>query len=205
MLLERPLATVTPSVDGDVLAVLAVAEAAFTPAHVQRLMDRHSVPGTRKALNRLAEQGVVEVNRAGNAYMYRLNREHLASGAIIELASLRAVLYDRIRTAVLAWEVPAILVMLFGSAATRNMRPDSDIDIFVLGDTTGVEDESWRTQIADLQRSVTKWTGNDARVLQYSLADLGHGRDPVIDEIRRHGVRIVGDEAMLRPSRNATG
>ncbi len=202
MLLERPLATVTPSVDGDVLAVLAAAEAAFTPAEVQRLMGRHSVPGARKALNRLVEQGVVEVDKAGNAYMYRLNREHLAAPAIIELANLRAALIDRIRATVDAWQVPAVLVMLFGSVATRTMRPDSDIDIFVVGGALGVRDEMWRTQIADLQRNVTKWTGNDTRVLEYSVADLGYGHDRVIDDIRRDGIRIVGDEALLRPSRS---
>jgi predicted nucleotidyltransferase len=204
MLLERPLATVTPSVDGDVLAVLAGADAAFTPADVQRLVGRHSVPGTRKALNRLVEQGVVDVNKAGNAFMYRLNREHLAAPAIIELANLRGVLIDRIRAAIVAWEVPAILAVLFGSAATRNMRPDSDIDLFVVRRAPDADDEMWRTQIADLQRDITKWTGNDARVLEYRVADLGHGHDPVIDDIRRHGIRIVGDEALLHPSRIGT-
>jgi len=35
--------------DGDVLAVLARAEAAFTAPKVQRLLERHSVPGVRRA------------------------------------------------------------------------------------------------------------------------------------------------------------
>ncbi len=119
MLLQAPLAVVTPTIDGDVLAVLARAEASFTPPQVQAIVGRHSTEGVRKALKRLVAQGIVDADRVGNAVNYRLNREHLAAPAIIELANLRTTLLDRVAEHVDAWPVPARLVMLFGSAATQ--------------------------------------------------------------------------------------
>lgn len=63
----HPLATVTPTVDGDVLAVLAQNEATFTPGQLRRLLGRYSEAGIRKVLMRLTEQGVVHGDRVGNA------------------------------------------------------------------------------------------------------------------------------------------
>jgi predicted nucleotidyltransferase len=205
MLLDRPMLTVTPTVDGDVLTVLARAEAAFTAPKVQRLLERHSVPGVRKVLNRLVEQGVVHADRAGRALTYRLNRDHLAAAPIIELANLGDALIERIRTAVDTWDRAPVLVMLFGSAATGRMRVDSDIDVFVVGNEPDDASELWRAQIDDLELNITNWTGNDARVLAYTVDDFKHTNDPVIDDIARDGVYIAGDRALLRRSHRWAG
>lgn len=198
MRLEAPLAVITPTVDGDVLAVLSRAETAFTPPLVQSLIGRHSVEGVRRALNRLAEQGIVDTDRAGRYVMYRLNREHLAAAAIIELANLRTTLLERIREHVGAWPLPARLVMLFGSAATGRMRADSDIDVFVVGDDLYADDDQWFDQIGELERVVSRWTGNDTRVLAYTVNELGRPGDQVIDDITRDGIKISGDVGLLR-------
>ena len=52
---------------------------------------------------------------------------------ISDLAHLGDALIERIRTAVATWDRAPLLVMLFGSAATGQMRVDSDIDVFVVG------------------------------------------------------------------------
>jgi hypothetical protein len=52
-------------VDGDVLAVLALNEATFTPGQLRRLLGRYSEAGVRKVLMRLTEQGVVHGDRVG--------------------------------------------------------------------------------------------------------------------------------------------
>jgi predicted nucleotidyltransferase len=205
MLLDRPMLAVTPTIDGDVLSVLARADAAFTAPKVQRLLDRHSVPGVRKVLNRLVEQGIVNGDQAGRTLTYRLNRDHLAAAPIIELAHLADALIERIRTAVAAWDRAPLLVMMFGSAATGQMRTDSDIDVFVVGNEPGEASELWRAQISDLGLDITRWTGNDARVLAYTVDDLTHSKDAVIDDIARDGILIAGDPALLRPSHRRAG
>jgi predicted nucleotidyltransferase len=200
MLLDSPLAVITPTVDGDVLAVLARADASFTPPNVQSLIGRHSVEGVRKALQRLAEQGIVDADRVGNAVNYRLNRDHLAARPIIELANMRQALFDRISDRVQAWPLPARLVMLFGSAATGAMRTDSDIDLFVVGNDEDVGRDAWQTQVGELERTVSRWTGNDTRALEYRVGDLRR-RDPVVDDIRRDGIVISGDRSLLARTR----
>jgi len=205
MRLDRPMLTVTPTIDGGVLSVLARAEAAFTAPKVQRLLDRHSVPGVRKVLNRLVEQGIVNADQAGRTLTYRLNRDHLAAAPIIELAHLDDALVERIRTAVATWDRAPVLVMLFGSAATGRMRVDSDIDVFVVANEPRDAVDLWRAQLSDLELDITKWTGNDARVLAYSVDDLHHTNDVVVDDIARDGILIAGDRTLLNRSRRRAG
>jgi len=205
MLLDRPMLTVTPTVDGDVLSVLARADAAFTAPKVQRLLERHSVPGVRKVLNRLVEQGIVNADQAGRTLTYRLNRDHLAAAPIIELAHLDDALIERIRTAVTTWDRAPLLVMLFGSASTGQMRVDSDIDVFVVGNEPNDASDLWRAQISELELDITKWTGNDARVLAYTVDELQHTNDVVVDDIARDGILIAGDRTSLRRSHRRAG
>ncbi|HYN32183.1 MAG TPA: nucleotidyltransferase domain-containing protein [Ilumatobacteraceae bacterium] len=205
MLLHRPLLTVTPTVDGDVLNLLARADAAFTAPKVQRLLERHSVPGVRKVLNRLVEQGIVNADQVGRTLSYRLNRDHLAAAPIVQLAHLDAALVERIRTAVTTWDQAPLLVMLFGSAATGRMRVDSDIDVFVVGHEPGDASDLWRAQISELELDIRRWTGNDARVLAYTVDDLTHTNDVVVDDIARDGILIAGDRALLRRSHRQAG
>lgn len=197
MQLESPLRTVTPTVDGDVLTVLARADASFTAPKVREILQQHSVAGVRNALNRLVEQGVVDAERVGHAFTYRLNREHLAARPIIELATLRTELFGRIEHHVESWSPRPLLVMLFGSAATGSMRVDSDIDLFVVGDDQDLDSEAWQARVGELERVVTRWTGNDARVLQYGVSDLEQPDDRVLDDVRRDGIVISGERSIL--------
>ncbi len=95
--------------------------------------------------------------------------------------------------------------MLFGSAATERMRVDSDIDVFVVRNEPNDASDLWKAQISDLELDITKWTGNDARVLAYSVDDLHHTNDVVVDDIARDGILIAGDRALLRRSHRRAG
>jgi len=88
--------------------------------------------------------------------------------------------------------------MLFGSAAHGSMSPGSDIDVFVVAADDRADDPIWRHQSQALEQQATSWTGNDTRVLEYSLSDLGRGPDAVVEEIRNTGIHIAGDRAVLR-------
>jgi hypothetical protein len=73
MQLNKPFATVTPTLDGDVLAVLASTDVTFTINQVQRILTTASGEGIRKVLNRLTAQGVVLHDEVGRTHTYRLN------------------------------------------------------------------------------------------------------------------------------------
>ena len=202
MELTHPFRVVTASVDGDVLAVLAGADAAFTAPQIQSLMGMRSAEGVRKSVRRLASQGIVTAERVGQAWVYRLNRDHLAAPHVTALADLRRTLLERIADEVDHWSPAAELVLLFGSAATGTMRADSDIDLFVARpDAVDVDHPAWNRQVHLLQDHVTTWTGNDARVLELSLTetlDEFASGSRVLADIAEHGIGLGGRARSLR-------
>jgi predicted nucleotidyltransferase len=205
--LSRPLAVLTPTVDADVLAALARAEAVFTPGDLHRLLGRHSEAGIRKSLTRLAEQGIVRRERAGKAYVYGLNRDHLAAEYVEALARLREALLQRLTQRLASWAVTPDYAALFGSAARGDMTPRSDIDLLLVRPArTSADDESWRTSVEELTRDVSRWTGNDVRVLEYGRDEVTRavsGGEPVLDRIREEGIPLHGSERILRRSRQS--
>jgi predicted nucleotidyltransferase len=202
MQVQHPFKTVTPTLDGEVLTVLANADAGFTPPQVHRLIGDRSEAGVRKALKRLVEQGIVTDDRVGQAVSYRLNRRHVAAPHIMAIARLFDELLDRIRAELARWEIPAQYAALFGSAARGQMRPDSDIDLLVVRpDRVKGDHAVWREQLERLAQEVTAWTGNDARVLELSATEVRLGLvdgEPMYDDIRRDGVRLHGPTGYLR-------
>jgi predicted nucleotidyltransferase len=199
MELGRPLAVVTSSVDGDVLRVLALAEQDFTPGAVHSLLGRYSVAGVRRSLVRLAEQGIVTRRPAGRAFLFGLNREHLAADPVIALARTRERLLDRLTATVAQWRVPTIYGAVFGSAARADQRPDSDLDILVIHPMEPDRD-TWAEQVADLSRHATAWTGNDARILSYDPQDIRvtAAPDPILVSVVDEGLQFAGEPGWLR-------
>lgn len=193
----RPFATVTPTLDGDVLAVLARNDATFTTGQIHRILNRFSEEGIRKVLSRLVLQGVVHVERVGNTNAYRFNAEHLAADAIVALARISDTFFTRLEKHIAGWEQPPAYGAVFGSAVTGSMTPNSDIDLFLVRED-GTADEVWSRQLGDLVQSVSKWTGNDARAIEYTVADLIEARDePVLHEVIKNGLTVAGSRTWL--------
>jgi len=208
--LSRPLTVITPTVDADVLAVLAGADASFTGRQVHQVAGRHSERGVRNALHRLSEQGIVQRQRVGSADQYRLNRAHLAAPYIEGLARLRSELLRRISGELERWPIAPAYVALFGSAARGTMRPDSDIDLLVVRESgIDADDPAWRDPLDALARQVTAWTGNDTRILEFGAAEVRRGLasgDGVLLAARQEAVVIYGPLTYLSaPSRRRAG
>ena len=196
MQLHRPLRVVTPTVDGDVLMVLARADTAFTPPQIHRILGVWSVDGVRRSLDRLVTQGLVRHQSAGRAGLYSLNRDHLAASAVMALAAQFDDFLRRLSHRFESWEVGAVFAALFGSAARGDMHDDSDIDLFVVrSDDVESDDERWRTQLEQLERDVALWTGNDARVVELSAHECrtaARRREPLLFDVRDQGIRLAG-------------
>lgn len=197
---KHPLAVVTPTLDGNVLSVLAGADEEFSGRRLHRLVARGSENGIRKAAERLVEQGVVSSRPAGRANLYRLNRSHLAAPHIESLAFLRAKLLVQAQELISTWTVPPWLVMVFGSVARGEAGPLSDVDLLVIRPAQIPEDlDAWREQLNLLEKDVTEWTGNDARVLEYGEADLqDEAVRGVIGEAIAEGIELYGSRRALR-------
>lgn len=198
MELGRPLATVTPTLDGDVLTVLANHDVTFTTGQLHRVLTQHSEEGLRKVLRRLSGQGVVLSERIGHAFAYRLNRDHLAAEHIIGLAQLNRSFLNRIEDRLEHWAVRPVYAAVFGSAARGSMTMDSDVDL-VLIRPDDAADDLWETQVNDLAADMTRWTGNDARTLEFTVAEVVvHGSEqPVLGDVLRDGLTVAGEHAWL--------
>jgi predicted nucleotidyltransferase len=185
---QRPLSVVAPTLDGDVLGVLAGADEEFTGRGIHRVLGRGSEHGVRKAADRLVEQGIVSRRQAGQAKLYRLNRSHLAAPYVEGLGSLRSQLVERLRESVGGWRKPPAYVFLFGSVARGEAGPQSDLDLLVVRREEIRETfPSWQEQLAALEREATEWTGNEARVIEYGKDDLADS------EIRGVATEALGD------------
>jgi len=197
---RRPFTLVTPTLDGDVLAALAIADAEFSGRELARRTGHGSTEGIRRAADRLTAEGIVLRRAAGGAHLYRLNRDHIAARWIEGLATLPEQLIERIRTIVADWEEAASLAFLFGSVARRQAGPTSDLDLLIVRrGNCDPDSEAWRSQLVHLQQAATALTGNDARVLEIGEKDLGGGRiEPVLEDVLREGVELAGSRRKLQ-------
>jgi predicted nucleotidyltransferase len=199
--LQRPFEVVSPTLDGDVLMVLAQSDRALTGRAIEREIAA-SHTGIRRALDHLVAQGIVIREPAGRAHLYRLNRAHLACPWIEGLAGLRSQLVDRLREAIDDWSVRPMAAVLFGSVARREANRDSDIDILIVRpDQLDAGDEDWRDRILALQTNVAAWTGNDARVLEFGELELS--AEPVVAAAAAEGIELHGSlrRLLARPRR----
>jgi predicted nucleotidyltransferase len=155
-----PMSSVIPSVEGSVFQALSRSTEPMSLSQVHRLIDGWSMSGVRKSLVNLVDTGIVLAS--GSPPRYALNRGHLAFPAIEHLASMRALLFERIRDLVADWESGAELVGMFGSMARQTGDSGSDIDLLVVA--TPSEDE-----VVGLVESVQRWTGNETNVVVLSV------------------------------------
>ncbi|MFN3866524.1 MAG: nucleotidyltransferase domain-containing protein [Demequina sp.] len=197
MLLQSPLHTVTSSLDADVLQVLAGAEVPFTTTRLAELTGR-SVPGVRLVLRRLVDQGVVVTVGAGRSHSYTLNREHLAAGPIIALASLREALIERLRERIATWGTPPVYAALFGSGARGQMTDTSDIDLFLVRPRGA--SERFDDDVHALAQQATAWTGNPVHPLVMRLDEISGAKsaEPVLADIAEHGLAVFGEASAFR-------
>lgn len=202
--LSFPISSVIPTVDGPVLAVLAGTTTPLSGRQVARLAaGRASQRGVADALARLTAAGIVLRQDRPPSALYRLNQEHLAVPAIVELANLRRTMIDRLSQIAANWPKRAASVVLFGSAARGDATASSDLDILVVRPArVGVDDEAWRQQLADLAAQAEAMTGNATNVVEYGTEELrkiARRREPVLVDAEHDGIVLTGsDLAALR-------
>jgi predicted nucleotidyltransferase len=179
--------------------VLAGTTQPLTGRQIARLASHGSDRGLRLALNRLAEQGLVDTVEAPPAVLYSLNRDHIAAPIAIQLADLRSELFRRLRTAIGEWQVPPVHASIFGSTARGDGDASSDIDLLVVRpDSVDSEDPAWRDQLHELAVAIERWTGNHASISEVGdeeLLGLASERRPIVDELEQAAITVAGPDA----------
>jgi predicted nucleotidyltransferase len=204
---RRPFTLVTPTLDGDVLNALAIADVEFSGRELARRTGHGSTEGIRRAAERLVTEGIVSRRAVGGAHLYRLNRDHVAARWIEGIAALPDQVIDRLRGVVAEWPEPAAVAFLFGSVARREASSSSDVDILIVRRRDCDADApSWRRQLVALQQTATSLTGNDARVFEIGEVDMGGNRaEAVLADVLREGVPLRGTKHELQLLAKAAG
>ncbi len=189
--------------------LLAGTQQPLTGRGVSRLVRRGSQAGVNRALLRLSGQGLVTAQRAGNAVLYSLNRQHLAADAVLSLAGIRSRLIEQLKTELKRWAVKPIQAAMFGSAARGDGDEASDIDLFVVRPgRLDAEDNRWRQQLSRLAELVFMWTGNHLGIAEVGLSELAslrRRRPEVVQSLERDAVTLLGSSTgellKVRPRR----
>jgi predicted nucleotidyltransferase len=180
--LESPLRTLASPVEAEALRVLAGADTEFTAPQVQRLAESASPFGIRKALQRLADSGLVIADRYGNTQ------------TIEAAVDARSRLLDKIEGLVRQEE--GVDAYLYGSIARRESSPDSDVDVLLV-----FPDSYDNEEIIDiaygLSISIEGWTGNHGHinnVTRSGLADMVRRRDSLVESLQSEAIPLIGPD-----------
>lgn len=194
MRLQHPFELVTPTLDGDVLNVLAGASEWFTVPTINELIPGRSDEGIRKTLKRLVAVGIVQELTPSRTHLYRLNRDHLGAEPIIQLANLKQQFFSRLHAEMSEWAIHPVFAAIYGSAARGEMAPGSDIDLFVI-QPAGTSASQWEADVQDLSARATLWIGADVRPLLYTDSEIRHldAAEPVLNFIAQEGIPIFGE------------
>ena len=198
MNIADPILSVIPSLHGPVLAVLTRTNAPLRQADVHRLAAAGSYSGIRKVLHQLVDHGVVDEVPGG----FRLNRDHLAAEAIVQLASVHGLLTERLRR----WadgHDGVQFVGLFGSVARRDGDESSDIDVLVLADLPEETRSALRDELTEL---LGRWTGNHGHVHvldEGGVVRLVEEGAPIVESWVDELQPVVGQPPPLEPAARA--
>ena len=195
---SRPSSAVVPTLDGPILEVLARTTRPLSGRQIHRLTGTGSEAGIRKALTRLTEHGLVHAMQAGHAYLYTLNRAHLAAPIAEALAGLRASFLHRLRTELATWPLAPVHASLFGSAARADGDTRSDIDLLLIRPKElQIDDPCWHDQVSSLAEHVGAWTGNHAQIYdidEAGLADHVHAGEAIVADWQRDAITLYGPD-----------
>jgi predicted nucleotidyltransferase len=192
--ISRPYTAVCPTLDGDVLRVLAGTDLGLTGREVAVMADR-SQKGVLDSLHRLTAHGLVTRVPLNRAYLFRLNREHLAADAVELLMAMRGELFRLIEKEVGGWDIAPVHASVFGSTARGDGDIDSDIDMLIVHPPGVSANERWQTQVDALGHQIEAWTGNQAKITERSeteLTELVRQKRPIIAELRSDAIVVAG-------------
>lgn len=195
MNLTNPISSITPTVEADVLAVLAGTRGGLTGLTVKTAAGR-SYAQVRAVLHRLVDTGLVSADRVGNAVQYRLNRDHVLADAVTLAADALGQVESRIETFLSSADPMPEAAILFGSFARRDGDNDSDVDLLLVRpDHIDDGDPDWSSMRDTLANQVERWSGNDCQIVELTLRELrdaARKKEPLIASLRAEGRAVQG-------------
>jgi len=190
VLFDVPFSGLIPGAKGAVLDVLLRTGKPMTGRHIAAMVgDKHSLYAVQTALRELVAIGLVDAETYGRSTLHRLNGQHALVPSLRALVSPVAILRQVVQEASQGAEA----VILFGSIARGEAGPASDVDLAVLAPA------GWDGALA-LQDAVWQRLGNNCDILVFTADEFlaKVGLEPVVGDILRDGIALVGEMPRLR-------
>lgn len=168
-------------------------------AHTGRAMGQAlqlSHSAVQRALRPLTARQIVDAEPQGRAILYRLNDEHwLVRTGLRPLFEAEIGFFPRLGEAIqTAAKAPLRSVILFGSLARGDARPDSDIDLLCLTLTSGTR-EAAEANLHAAAPALQRQFGRRVSCLVWSTREFlrrYRSGDPLVREIMNSGDAIAG-------------
>jgi predicted nucleotidyltransferase len=190
-----PIQAVIPGAQGRILAVLAETTAELNLRTIARLSGV-SLAQASRTMPGLVELGIVTRRDVPPSALFQLVPGHVAARPLLELSRARTTVLDELGRSAAQLAPAPVSVVVYGSFARGDTRPDSDIDILVVrpGDLSD-DDDLWHETIETWRRQIQQLTGNRVEILQVGEHDTGshlRSRRPLWAGIKRDGIVVYG-------------
>jgi predicted nucleotidyltransferase len=201
MNLSNSISAAIPSAHGPVLQELVLLDRPTTSAILaQRLKLLVGRSRVYEVVTELEESGLVVSDSVSGSRLISINKEHLAYPGLEALTGLRGKFIEKLQHEFGVWNPRPSLAYLFGSVAKNASNLHSDVDLLVIRpDSLDAENEDWARQLADLEVDITKWTGNQAQIVEHSQQQwraLTKAKYRLVSEIESSGIQLYPLQAL---------
>jgi len=186
------------------IKVLRVLDGVSVPLSGRQIAQQAGITyqAVNATLGQLAEIGVVQVSRSGNARLYQLESNHILIQQLVKPLfrfeySLRD---DMIRDIREALSPLAESVVMFGSFARGDQTLSSDVDLVVVISDDG-QKNAIETELNDFTALFNQRFGHRLEILLYTSGEAAAFRErssSLLSEILDDGLVIVGNGDWMR-------
>lgn len=155
-------------------------------------MRKKSVGTLHREIKKLISAGILNAREVGNIKLFSLNKQNPVYEELKNIISKTEGVIKLVKDAVL--EVEGVKVaFIYGSFAKGDERPDSDVDIFLIGDD--IDENKLVLGISDLEKKIfkeinyTRYTENE-----YKKEKKKKKNSFILEVIKGKKIFIRGDE-----------
>jgi predicted nucleotidyltransferase len=192
----RPVQTLIPGAQGQILGVLAETTAQLNLTTVSRLAGV-SLAQASRVLPELVRLGLVERVEAPPSALFRLMDENLVGRLVRSMTDLRNLALRAVGDCSALRKPRPKLVIVFGSFARGDADGDSDLDVVIVRPADiDDSDAAWSESIVTLNQDLARAVGNPVNILEVGANELERrirSHSELWRSIRNEGIVVYGD------------
>jgi predicted nucleotidyltransferase len=192
----RPVQTLIPGAQGQILGVLAETTAQLNLTTVSRLAGV-SLAQASRVLPELVRLGLVERVEAPPSALFRLMDENLVGRLVRSMTDLRNLALRAVGDCSALQKPRPKLVIVFGSFARGDADGDSDLDVVIVRPADiDDSDAAWSESIVTLNQDLARAVGNPVNILEVGANELERrirSHSELWRSIRNEGIVVYGD------------